>query len=378
MMRELLVIVGARPNYVKMAPVIHALAGLGTVCARVLNTGQHYDEKLAGSFLERLRFPPVDYELGVGSGTHAEQTAAVLVGVERVLMENRFAALLVAGDVNSTMAAALAAVKMRVPVIHLESGLRSGDREMPEEINRVVTDQVSDLLLCHSQDGVNNLAAEGVPPERIELVGNTMIDSLFSLLKAAERGSAVQRRGLKSGGYVLVTLHRPSLVDDPERLTAVLSVLRDLAVRIPVVLPLHPRTRTRLDERGADVVEGLIVLEALDYLDFIALEAAARLVITDSGGVQEETSALGVPCLTYRTTTERPITITHGTNRLVGVDAGALGRACEEMLDAEPRSAPAPKIPLWDGRAGERAAAAIATRLLSAAPAEPAGPLPAG
>ncbi len=377
MTHELLVVVGARPNFVKMAPVIHALADLGAVRVRVLNTGQHYDEKLAGSFLERLRFPPVDYELGVGSGTHAEQTAAVLVGVERVLAQHDFAALLVAGDVNSTMAAALAAVKMQVPVIHLESGLRSGDLEMPEEINRMVTDRVSDLLLCHSQDGVDNQTAEGVLPERIELVGNTMIDSLFSLRQAADNSDALRRLGLSVGGYVLVTLHRPSLVDDPEGLAAVLAVLCDVAARVPVVVPLHPRTRARLDESGVGL-EGLTALEPLEYLDFIALEAAARLVITDSGGVQEETSALGVPCLTYRTTTERPVTITHGTNRLVGVDAGALATACEEMLEAEPRSTPVPAIPLWDGRAGERAASVIAARLLRGASAESAGLLPAG
>lgn len=362
MTNELLVVVGARPNFVKVAPVIHALDDLGAMPLRVLNTGQHYDEKLAGSFLERLRFPPVDHELSVGSGTHAQQTAAVLVGVERVLAEHRYAALLVAGDVNSTMASALAAAKMGVPVIHLESGLRSGDREMPEEINRIVTDQVSDLLLCHSQDGVENLAAEGVPPERIELVGNTMIDSLFSLRPEAGANDALRRLGLSVGGYVLVTLHRPSLVDEPEKLEEVLSVLRRLATRIPVVLPLHPRTSARLGERGPRTLEGLLALGSLDYLDFIALEAAARLVITDSGGVQEETSALGVPCLTYRTTTERPVTVTHGTNRLVGVDPHVLACACEEILDSEKPQTIAP-IPLWDGQAGVRAAASIATRL---------------
>lgn len=374
---ELLVVVGARPNFVKVAPVIHGLERLGTVRMRVLHTGQHYDERLAGSFLERLGFPPVDFALGVGSGTHAQQTAAVMVGVERVLSEHAFAGVLVAGDVNSTMAAALAAVKMGVAVAHLEAGLRSGDREMPEEINRIVTDRVADLLLCHSEEALENLAREGVPPGHVELVGNTMIDTLFDLLPAAEKSTALDRLGLDHRGFVLVTLHRPSLVDDAVQLEGVLSVLRQLARRLPVVLPLHPRTRARL-VAAENTLEGLVALGPLDYLDFIALEAAARMVITDSGGVQEETSALGVPCLTYRTTTERPVTITHGTNRLVGVDAGALGRACEEMLDAEPRSAPAPKIPLWDGRAGERAAAAIATRLLSAAPAEPAGPLPAG
>lgn len=377
MRTELLTVVGARPNFVKVAPVIHAFERMGTVSVRVLNTGQHYDERLAGSFLERLRFPPVDFALGVGSGTHAEQTAAVMLGVERVLWEHSFAGVLVAGDVNSTMAAALAAAKLGVPVAHLEAGLRSGDREMPEEINRIVTDRVADLLLCHSEEALDNLAREGVPSGQIELVGNTMIDSLFDLLPAAEESAVLERLGIDCGGFVLVTLHRPALVDDPKQLGRVLRVLRQLARRLPVVLPLHPRTRARLSD-AEHLLEGLVALEPLDYLDFIALEAAARMVITDSGGVQEETSALGVPCITYRTTTERPVTITHGTNRLVGVDADALGRACEEMLAAKPRPKPIPPIPLWDGRAGERAAASIATRLLKAAPAEPADPLPAG
>lgn len=374
---ELLTVVGARPNFVKVAPVIHALQRLGAVRVKVLHTGQHYDESLAGSFLERLGFPPVNFALGVGSGTHAEQTAAVMIGVERVLSENSFAGVLVAGDVNSTMAAALAAVKMGVSVAHLEAGLRSGDREMPEETNRIVTDRVADLLLCHCEEAVENLVREGVAPQQIELVGNTMIDSLFDLLPVAERSTALDRLGLDRRGFVLVTLHRPSLVDDAERLEGVLAVLRGLARRLPVVLPLHPRTQARLAARDG-ALEGLVALEPLDYLDFIALEEAARMVITDSGGVQEETSALGVPCITYRTTTERPVTITHGTNRLVGVDADALGRACEEMLDGESRPTPVPTIPLWDGHAGERAAAAIATRLLSASRGEPAGPLPAG
>jgi UDP-N-acetylglucosamine 2-epimerase (non-hydrolysing) len=354
---ELLVVVGARPNFVKVAPVVRALQELG-VPLRLAHTGQHYDWALSGAFLEQLGMPEPDHALAVGSGTHAEQTAAVMVGVERVLVERPATAVLVAGDVNSTMAAALAAAKLGAGVIHLEAGLRSGDWSMPEEVNRVVTDRVADLLLCPSADAVEHLRAEGVPAERIELVGNTMIDSLFALLEAARATGARERLGLAAGAYVLVTLHRPALVDDPQRLGAVLDVLGELAQRLPVLAPLHPRTRARLGAR--ELPAGVTALDPLPYLEFVALEADARLVVTDSGGVQEETSALGVDCVTYRTTTERPITVTAGTNRLVGVDPAALRRACTEILDGEPPRE-APSIPLWDGRAASRAARTIAT-----------------
>jgi UDP-N-acetylglucosamine 2-epimerase (non-hydrolysing) len=272
--------------------------------------------------------------------------------------------VLVAGDVNSTLAAALAAVKVGVPVVHLEAGLRSGDWSMPEEVNRVLCDRVAELLLVHSEEAIGNLAAEGIAGDRVAMVGNTMIDSLFRLLPLAREGDALRRLGLEPRRYALVTLHRPSLVDDPERLRGVLDVLAEVAAELPVVFPMHPRTRARLDD---DVAEGILAVEPLEYLDFIALEERARLVITDSGGVQEETSALGVPCLTYRTTTERPVTIAHGTNTLVGVDPEALRRACHEALDRDMPAEP-PDIPLWDGAAGARAADAVA-RLLAGRPA---------
>ena len=243
---QLLTVVGARPNFVKVAPVVHALRAHAGLDVRLLHTGQHYDHGLSGSFLEQLDLPEIDFSLDVGSGTHAEQTAAVLVGVERVLQEEDFTAILVAGDVNSTMAAALAATKLGVRVIHLEAGLRSGDWEMPEEVNRVVTDRVSDLLLCHSADATENLLAEGTPRDRIELVGNTMIDSLLAMLPSASATRAVERLGLERGEFALVTLHRPALVDHTERLAEVLQVLCGLADRLQVVLPLHPRTKRRL------------------------------------------------------------------------------------------------------------------------------------
>jgi UDP-N-acetylglucosamine 2-epimerase (non-hydrolysing) len=294
----------------------------------------------------------------VGSGSHAAQTAAVLAGVEAVLLADPPAAIVVPGDVNSTLGAALAAAQLQVPVAHLEAGLRSGDRTMPEELNRIATDRLSDLLLCHCDEAVANLRREGAPDHAIALVGNTMIDSLLRLLPLARAGGAVARLGLEPGGFVLVTLHRPSLVDHPDRLAEVLAVLRDAATRLPVVFPVHPRTRARI---AADGLAGgeVRLLDPLDYLDFIALESDARLVVTDSGGLQEETSALGVPCLTYRTTTERGVTCELGTNRLVGTDPAALASAIAAELDAPRRPAP-PAIPLWDGHAGPRAAAAIA------------------
>jgi len=349
-------VVGARPNFVKATPLVHALAAAG-VRVTLLHTGQHYDKALSDSFIEQLGMPEPEYHLGVGSGSHAEQTAAVLVGVERCLKASMPDALIVVGDVNSTVGAALAGAKLGVPIVHLEAGLRSRDWTMPEEINRAVTDRLSDLLLCHCSEAVENLAAEGISGTRVALVGNTMIDSLFRLLPTARSSDALDRYGLTHRGYVLVTLHRPALVDEPERLSAVVNVLSKVAEALPVVFPLHPRTRPKLAAAPADAVQRLRIVEPLNYLDFIALQAAARLVITDSGGVQEETSALGTPCLTYRDSTERAITIQHGTNRLVGVDPHTLAAACAEEL-ARPRRRRG-VIPLWDGAAGTRAAASV-------------------
>ena len=360
--RDLLVVVGARPNFVKVAPVLSALNDHDAVRTSVLHTGQHYDRRMSGAFLHQLAFPDPRYHLGIGSGSHAEQTAAVLVGVERVLCADPFDAVLVAGDVNSTLAAALAAAKLGVSVIHLEAGLRSGDWTMPEEINRVLTDRLADLLLAHSSEAADNLAAEGVDVGRLAIVGNTMIDSLFSLLPAAQATGALARHGLEARNYVLVTLHRPALVDDPAHLAAVIEVLDEIADQIPVVFPLHPRTRARLEEHQAHVLQRIAALPPLEYLEFIELEAQARLVITDSGGVQEETTALGIPCLTYRTTTERPVTISHGTNELVGLDPDLLRLRCVALINAPRTVKPCP-VPLWDGCAGRRAAEAIATFL---------------
>jgi len=353
-----LAVVGARPNFVKAAPVVEALEDTEGISVRLLHTGQHYDRALSGDFIERLGMRDPDANLGVGSGTHAEQTAGVMRGVEADLLEHPADLALVAGDVNSTMAAALAATKLGVAVAHIESGLRSRDWEMPEEVNRVVTDRVADLLLCTSEDAVENLAAEGITGDGVQLVGNTMIDSLFRILDGTDRDAVLASQGVERRGFVLITLHRPALVDDPESLGAVIEVLAGLAADLPVLFPAHPRTTARLADAGIGIPAGLRIVDPMDYAEFIALEAEARLVITDSGGLQEETSVLGVPCLTYRTTTERPITVELGTNELVGVDPAALREAAERALATEP-PAQAPEIPLWDGKAGARAAVAI-------------------
>jgi UDP-N-acetylglucosamine 2-epimerase (non-hydrolysing) len=354
---SVLAVVGARPNFVKSAPVIAALDRSEGISVRLLHTGQHYDRALSGAFIERLGMRAPDANLGVGSGTHAEQTAAALTGVEADLIEHPADLVVVAGDVNSTLAAALAATKLDVAVAHIESGLRSRDWQMPEEVNRVVTDRVSDVLLCTSPDAVENLAEEGIVGDGVQLVGNTMIDSLQRLLEDVNRPAVLGRNAVKSREFVLVTLHRPALVDDPEKLGPTMQVLAGLADSIPVIFPVHPRTLERLGGSGAGWGK-VIMTPPMDYDHFIALEAEARLVITDSGGVQEETTVLGTPCLTYRTTTERPITVELGTNELVGVDPAALSEAAERALTTDLPDKP-PEIPLWDGQAGPRAAAAI-------------------
>jgi UDP-N-acetylglucosamine 2-epimerase (non-hydrolysing) len=351
-------VVGTRPNFVKMAPVIQALLDAGRVAVRVLHTGQHYDPALSESFFEQLGMPAADENLRAGSGSHGEQVAKVLVGVESSLERQRSDALVVAGDVNSTLAAGLAAAKLGVPVIHVESGLRSGDWSMPEEINRVLTDRLSDLLLCTSADALENLAREGIADERVSLVGNTMIDSLRRLTARAEHESPLPRLELEPRGFALVTLHRAALVDDDDRLAGVLNVLDELAAELPVVFPVHPRTRERIARLGTAASRATRLLDPLSYLEFIALERQARLVVTDSGGVQEESSALGVPCLTYRTSTERPITVELGTNQLIGTNPHDLAAAFRAELATRRDFAPA-EIPLWDGRAGPRAARAI-------------------
>jgi UDP-N-acetylglucosamine 2-epimerase (non-hydrolysing) len=341
-------VVGARPNFMKVAPVLRALGEPSVL----VHTGQHYDDAMSGTFIRELGLPEPDVYLGVGSGPPGEQTAKALIGVERVLGETRSSAVVVAGDVNSTLAGALAAVKAGLPLAHVEAGLRSFDRTMPEEHNRRLTDHVSDLLLTHSESANENLEREGIDAAHVQLVGNTMIDSLFDHVEVAKAGKPWARHGLEPSAYGLVTLHRPALVDDPELLESTLVALEELGRAVPLVFPVHPRTAERIGER---VQAGVRVTEPLGYHDFLGLEACARFVITDSGGVQEETSALGVPCFTLRDSTERPVTVERGTNVVLGA---APQRIAEIPRLLEHAREPQP-IPLWDGRAGERAAAAI-------------------
>jgi UDP-N-acetylglucosamine 2-epimerase (non-hydrolysing) len=350
-------IVGARPNFMKVAPTMAALTAAG-VEQRLVHTGQHYDDLLSDAFVEDLELPQPHYLLGAGSGSHAEQTARIMVALEPVLARERPDAVLVAGDANSTMAAAVTAAKLALPVVHLEAGLRSGDRSMPEETNRIVADHVADLLLTPSRDADANLLAEGVPKERIRFVGNTMIDSLRRF-EAAARSLEVASVDYGVDDYILVTLHRPSLVDEPARLAEVVQMLEDVAIERPVLFPVHPRTAKNLRSTGWRP-QRVRLLAPQTYLRFLSLELGASAVLTDSGGVQEETTVFGVPCFTLRTTTERPITVSEGTNRVLGIGRDALDAfraALREPLRARP-SAPE----RWDGRAGVRAAEAIIER----------------
>jgi UDP-N-acetylglucosamine 2-epimerase (non-hydrolysing) len=341
-------VVGARPNFMKVAPVLRAYGGPSLL----VHTGQHYDDAMSGTFIRELGLPEPDVYLGIGSGPPGEQTAKALIGVEGVLDETHASAVVVAGDVNSTLAGALAAVKAGVPLAHVEAGLRSFDPSMPEEHNRRLTDHMSDLLLTHSESANQNLEREGIAAAQVRLVGNTMIDSLFEHLEEAKARRPWERYGLEPHAYGLVTLHRPALVDDPALLESVLVALEDLAGRIPLVFPVHPRTAERIGERPPGALR---VAEPLGYHDFLGLEAEARFVITDSGGVLEETSALGVPCFTLRDATERPVTVELGTNTVLGAAPARIAEIPGLLAQARE----AQPIPLWDGRAGERAAEAI-------------------
>jgi UDP-N-acetylglucosamine 2-epimerase (non-hydrolysing) len=352
-------VVGARPNFMKAAPILRALRSAAPWAEPLLvHTGQHYDATMSDVFLDELELPAPDVFLGVGSGSHAEQTARALVGIEAVLVEHQPALVVVSGDVNSTLAGALAAVKLGIPVAHVEAGLRSFDPAMPEEHNRRLTDHVSAVLLAHSQDAVDNLADEGI--ERgVHLVGNTMVDSLRAHVEAARAAAPWSTFGLAAREYGLVTLHRPGLVDDPELLRAAVDALVTLAESVPLLFPAHPRTVERLAAAGLrDTVErsSVVLAPPLGYLDFLGLEAEAQFVLTDSGGVQEETSALGVPCFTLRDRTERPVTVELGTNTVIGLSPARIA----EIPALIEESRPGVPIPLWDGQAGERAATVLA------------------
>lgn len=369
-------VVGARPNFMKMAPILRALRAEGGFAPRLLHTGQHYDPEMDGIFFEELGLPRPDIHLGVGRGSQTAQTARIMEGLEAAFAADRPALVLVVGDVTSTLAGALVAVQLGLPLAHVEAGLRSGDRRMPEEINRLVTDRLSDLLFTTERAAGARLEAEGVPRERIRFVGNVMIDTLMEALPRARPAAgtiAAHDDGGRFGdacraGFGVVTLHRPANVDDPARLAALVQALEGVADRLPLVWPLHPRTRARLDAAGLlprlGRADGLLATPPLGYLAMLGLLREARAAITDSGGVQEETTALGVPCLTLRESTERPVTVTEGTNRLVGTDPAALAPALACALGEG--APPARRPELWDGRAAFRVARALREHLAAA------------
>lgn len=354
-------IVGARPNFMKVAPIIRAFEATGEIASLLVHTGQHYDEKMSELFFHQLGIPEPDINLEVGSSTHAIQTANIMKAFEPVLLEHRPDAVLVVGDVNSTIACGLVAVKLGIKVIHVEAGLRSFDRTMPEEINRVLTDSISDLLFCTEQSGVNNLVKEGIPKEKIFLVGNVMIDTLLANKMKADKSNILDRLSLNGDGFAAVTLHRPSNVDEPEVFSRILDALEVVQNDMPVIFPLHPRTLRNIKsfnfEKRLGKLTNLRLIEPLGYLDFLKLMSHARIVLTDSGGIQEETTILKVPCLTLRENTERPVTVTSGLNRIVGTDTERIIRAYRQAMESPAGEPEVP--PLWDGRAAERIAKKI-------------------
>jgi UDP-N-acetylglucosamine 2-epimerase (non-hydrolysing) len=351
-------VVGARPNFVKMAPVIsemrHRLPGARHA---LIHTGQHYDRLMSDVFLQELGVPTPDHMLGVGSASHAVQTARVMERIEPVLEAERPDLVIVPGDVNSTLAATLVAIKLGIPVAHLESGLRSFDRTMPEEINRIVADEFAEHLLLHCDEALENLRAEGISEERMHFVGNTMIDSLVVMEERVRSANAADALGVQPGGYLLVTLHRPALVDGAV-LADVVARLEDVSRELPVVFPVHPRTRKMMDFMGFRSSAAVRLIEPLPYLEFLSLETDAAAVLTDSGGVQEETTYLGVPCFTLRDNTERPVTVRAGTNTLLGLDPAHIDEILPSLACARTAIDPPP---LWDGRAAERVADVLLT-----------------
>jgi UDP-N-acetylglucosamine 2-epimerase (non-hydrolysing) len=360
-------IAAARPNFMKIAPLYHALAREPWCRPRIVHTGQHYDANMSDAFFADLQMPKPEVHLNVGSGSHAEQTGRVMIEYEKVCAASRPNWIVVVGDVNSTLACALVGAKSLIPVAHLEAGLRSGDRTMPEEINRIVTDSIADVLWTPSADGNEHLAREGVAADKVELVGNIMLDSFELLAPKIRAADVAARLGVEKGNYGVVTLHRPSNVDDRVQLESIVEELLGVAARLPLVFPVHPRTRQRLKEFGLDgrvaACTAIRLSEPLSYIEFMSLVADCRFALTDSGGVQEETSYLGIPCLTLRENTERPVTVTLGTNRLVKVDG--VEKEVERVLRQPLRTASS--IPLWDGRTSGRVVASLKRRAVRGA-----------
>jgi UDP-N-acetylglucosamine 2-epimerase (non-hydrolysing) len=349
---RVMAVAGARPNFMKIAPLLRELRARERFAPFLVHTGQHYDAAMSESFFRDLGIPEPDVNLGIGSGSHGEQTAQVLMKMEQLLIEHAPHAVLVVGDVNSTLAATLAAIKLQIPVAHVEAGLRSGDRAMPEELNRILTDSVSTWLFTTEQAGNENLEREGVAPERIHLVGNVMIDTLLANLERARELDTLERLDVRPGEYALLTLHRPSNVDDPDKLRALFGALEEIHRELPILFPVHPRTSAAIERLLGGQKPGLRLTEPLGYLDFLRLMSEARLVLTDSGGIQEETTALGTTCLTLRDNTERPITVTEGTNTIVGANAETIIAEARKVLDGKGKAGCIPAY--WDGRSSGR------------------------
>ena len=353
--KPLYLVAGARPNFIKLAPLIKTLKNSTKLTFQVVHTGQHYDDALSASFFRTLDIPDPDVNLDVGSGAHGAQTARIIERFENLITEKPPCGVVVFGDVNSTLACAVAAAKLHIPIVHVEAGLRSFDRQMPEEINRIVTDVLSDLLLVSEPSGLINLGDEGIPRQKIHFVGNIMIDSLKRMLPQADERRAHTRFGLEPGEYAFLTMHRPSNVDHPEILRRLIGQFNQLSMTLPVLFAVHPRTRERIEALGItpqDLNTAFKFIEPLDYLDSLCLQKNARVILTDSGGIQEESTVLGVPCITLRENTERPITVEFGTSTLVGNDTALIRATLEAILSgAYKKGHP---IPLWDGRTAER------------------------
>ena len=360
---KILHVVGARPNFMKAAPVMAALSKRDGVSQVLVHTGQHYDANMSEVFFRQLGIPEPDINLEVGSGSHALQTAKIIMRLEQVLLEGKPDLVLVYGDVNSTVAAALVCAKLQVPLGHVEAGLRCFDRTMPEEINRLLTDQIADLLFTPSIEGDENLLREGIAKEKIYFVGNVMIDTLVHLLPKVAADAHTKTQA-KFESYVLVTLHRPSNVDDPDMLIKIIQTLNEISNELPVIFPIHPRTRLRIGDCGLRISENgkLNLIAPVGYLEFLSLQKNAAVVVTDSGGIQEETTFLGVPCLTVRENTERPVTVQIGTNILVGQNMEQLKMEVYRILDGKAKKGSVP--PLWDGKANERIVDVIFSRFV--------------
>ncbi|MCK4293074.1 MAG: UDP-N-acetylglucosamine 2-epimerase (non-hydrolyzing) [Planctomycetes bacterium] len=362
-MVKIICVCGARPNFIKVAPLMHAFEENGGFDTLMVHTGQHYDENMSKRFFEELSIPKPDVNLEVGSGSHAVQTSEIMKRFESVLLDFTPDFVLVVGDVNSTIACGLVAVKLGIKLIHVEAGLRSFDRSMPEEINRLLTDSISDLLFCTEQGGVDNLIREGIPKEKVFLVGNVMIDTLLQNKTKADKSNILNRLNLNSDGFVVLTLHRPSNVDNHVVLDEIVNALEVIQYDMPIIFPIHPRTRSSFTSSSLDEhikeLPNVQLIDPLGYLDFLKLMSSATLVLTDSGGIQEETTILKVPCLTLRENTERPITTEIGSNQVVGTDPDKIIRAYRQAIDTDRRKYQIP--PFWDGKAAERIAVIIAS-----------------